>query len=250
MTQAKKLKKAIRTRAKKTGERYAAARRQVLAARDRRAARKGAAPRSAANAAARASATGGAGDARVRARTGHSLDHWFEVLDRFGATQKGHTATARHLVQDHGVDGWYAQSITVAFERARGLRSANQRMSGHFEVSISKVVDAPLERVAEALTRPAERAAWLCGSDPALQKGLRDALSAAGARTVKVRAGKDAYVRYPAGGNTIEIRVLAKPGGRASVVATVMKVTTAAAKEAQRAAWRQALEGLKVHLAG
>ena len=102
MAQAKKLKKAVRARAKKTGERYAAARRQVLAARDRRAARKGAAPRSAANAAARASATGGAGDARVRARTGHSLDHWFEVLDRFGATQKGHTATARHLVQDHG----------------------------------------------------------------------------------------------------------------------------------------------------
>jgi len=249
MTQAKKLKRAIRARVKKTGERYAAARRHVLAARERRGAGKSPTPRPPAKETRRASAGGALSDARVRERTGRGLDHWFEVLDAFGAAAKGHTAAARHLAADHGVDGWYAQGITVAFERARGLRAVNQRMSGHFEVSVSKVVHAPLERVAAALARPVERAAWLRGCDPALQKGLRDALSGEGARTVKVRAGKDAYVRYPADGKTIEIRVLAKPGGRASVVATVMKIPTAAAKEAQRAAWRQAFQGLKTHLA-
>jgi hypothetical protein len=249
MTQAKKLKRAIRARVKKTGERYAAARRHVLAARERRGAGKGKAPRPAAKPTKPTLPGGALGDARVRERTGRGLDHWFGVLDAFGAAAKGHTASARHLAADHGVGGWYAQGITVAYERARGLRAVNQRMSGHFDVSVSKVVDAPLERVAEALARPAERAAWLRGCDPALQKGLRDALSGDGARTVKVRAGKDAYVRYPAGGKTIDVRVLARPGGRASVVATVMKIPTAAAKEAQRAAWRRALEGLKAHLA-
>ncbi len=254
MTQAKKLKKAIRARAKKTGERYAAARRHVLAARERKSARTRPAPRppvrkKAAARAPSASASGAVSDAKVRARTGHGLDHWFEVLDRFGAAQKGHTAAARHLAKDHGVDGWYAQGITVSFERARGLRAANQRMSGYYEVSISRVVNAPLERVAEALARPAERAAWLRGCDPAIEKGLREAQSGEGARTVRIRAGKDAHLRYPADGKTIEIVVLAKPGGRASIVAAVTKIRSASAMEAQRAAWRRAFEGLKAHLA-
>ncbi|HEX7779978.1 MAG TPA: hypothetical protein VF424_12085 [Vicinamibacterales bacterium] len=65
-----------------------------------------------------------------RAKTGRGLDHWFEVLDRFGAVEKGHTAAARHLYDAHGVDGWYAQGITVAYERARGVRGVNQRRDG------------------------------------------------------------------------------------------------------------------------
>lgn len=244
MTQAKKLKRTIRARIKKTGERYSAARRHVLAARERRSTRSKAktAPRPA------PSRPGRVAEARIRERTGHDLDHWFAVLDAFGAAQKGHTASARHLTNNHGVDGWTAQAITVSYERARGLRAVNQRLSGYYEVSVSKVLDAPMERVADAIARPAERAAWLRGSDPVLQKSLRDALSGEGARTVKVRAGKDAYVRFPADGKTIEVRVLAKGGGRSTVVATVLKIPNAAAKEAQRAAWRQAFAGLKEHL--
>ena len=59
-------------------------------------------------------------DEKAREKTGHGLDHWFAVLDRFGGVEKGHSASARHLHDDHGVPGWYAQGITVAYERARG----------------------------------------------------------------------------------------------------------------------------------
>ena len=58
-------------------------------------------------------------------KTGHGLDHWFAVLDRFGAVEKGHTASARHLYEDHGVDGWYAQGITVVV-RARARRARHE----------------------------------------------------------------------------------------------------------------------------
>jgi len=187
--------------------------------------------------------------ARIRARTGHRLDHWLEVLDAFGAAAKGHTAAALHLAADHGVDRWSAQAITVAFERARGLRTVNQRMDGRFDVSVSKALPAPLPRVANVLAHPAERAAWLRGCDPALRKGLRDALSGEDARAVRVRAGKDARIRYPVDGHTVELHVVARPGGRSSIVATVLRIATAAAKEAQRSAWRHALERLKTHLA-
>jgi hypothetical protein len=247
MTRQKKLNKAIRARARKTGERYAAARRQILAARTRRPVRR--MPASATAAPAKAAAGRAMSDARVQARTGHGLDHWFRLLDAFGAAEKGHTASARHLSSEHGVDGWYAQGITVEYERLRGLRAVNQRMSGLFEVSVSKALRAPMQRAAAALYRSSERDAWLRGADPALRKALEAALTGHGAKAVKVRPGKDAAVRFKAGAKTIELRVLAKADGKSSIVATVMGIPTATEKEAQRAAWRQALEALRAHLA-
>ena len=140
MTRARALKQLIRSRAAKTGERYTTARRHVLASLPPRV-DKPAAPAKAERVEPRA-AKGAASEATIRQRTGHGLDHWFDVLDRFGAVQKGHTAAARHLATDHGVPGWYAQGITVAYERARGVRAVNQRCDGEFEVSVSKVVNA------------------------------------------------------------------------------------------------------------
>src|SRR5512145_1677942 len=104
MTQAKKLKRAIRARARKTGESYTAARRHVL--------KKGAEPSPPATVISRppsASITvAGLNAANVLKKTGHPVDHWFAVLDAFGAARRGHTATARHLHDDHGVENWYA----------------------------------------------------------------------------------------------------------------------------------------------
>jgi hypothetical protein len=46
---------------------------------------------------------------------------------------------------DHEVDGWYAQQITVQYERARGLRGTNQRMSSEYEVSGPRVKSTAIE---------------------------------------------------------------------------------------------------------
>lgn len=253
MTRAKKLKRAIRTRGRKTGERYAAARRHVLAARERKKSDRGSAapgrPAALKPSAPRPSVGGAVSDAAARKRTGHGLDHWFAVLDAFGAVKRGHSAAARHLSDDHGVDGWFAQGITVAYERARGLRAPHQRMSGLYEVSVSKVLEAPVEEVANAIARAERRARWLQASEP-LAQGLEAALSGPEARKVAVRPGKDARLRYPTDGLTIEIRVTAKPGGRSSIVAQSMKLPNAKAVDTYREAWRAAFEALRTHLSG
>jgi hypothetical protein len=101
MTRARALKHAIRARAAKTGERYTTARRHVL--RDTHLPAPGAP--SAPGAPGPAPVRGSVSDVGVREKTGHGLDHWFEVLDRFGAVEKGHSAAARHLYDAHQVDG-------------------------------------------------------------------------------------------------------------------------------------------------
>lgn len=100
------------------------------------------------------------GDATLEARTGRSREQWFALLDDAGAVGWEHAAIARHL-GGLGVDGWYAQSVTVAYEQARGLRVAGQGSDGTFQVSVSATVPAPPEVIWPHLADAALRAAWL-----------------------------------------------------------------------------------------
>ena len=60
--------------------------------------------------------------------------------------------------------GWWAQGVTVGYERARGLRAPGQRRGGLFEVNASKTVAVPVDRLYEAFTDPALRERWLPGA--------------------------------------------------------------------------------------
>ncbi len=248
MTRARALKSVIRSRIAKTGERYTTARRHVLAA--RAATHRGDPPAVAASPSATTSiattAKGAVSDRKVRERTGHGLDHWFAVLDRFGAAEQGHTKAARHLHQDHGVDGWYSQGITVSYERARGLRVLNQRVDGVFEVSASKVVSALPAAVVAAVSQPRRRAAWASAADPDLVAALVAALkSSAGFVT---RADGLARFRYRWGATVVQWYVERKPGDKSTITVANAKLADGAMLESRRAQWRAALAALAAWL--
>lgn len=101
-------------------------------------------------------------DDAVQAKTGKHWDDWFAVLDAFDAARQGHKAAAAHLVEAHGVSGWWAQGITVRYEQTRGLRDVGQQSDRLFAVSVQRTIDAPADRVWRALTDPATVAAWAC----------------------------------------------------------------------------------------
>ena len=234
MTQANKLKQEIRARARKTGESYTAARRQVLLARRKE------------EPAARPAPKPVTSDASVLKKTGHALDHWFGVLDAFGAPSKGHTAAARHLQADFGVPGWHAQMITVTYERARGLRASNQSCAGDFQVSVSKALPVSVAAVVEALGT-ARRPEWLKGADPELARAVEAAFQGPKPASVSLKGDAAARLRFRWDGSVVEIRIVAKKGG-ATVVADNTKLRGAAEVETRRRLWRTALEGLKAHL--
>lgn len=104
-----------------------------------------------------------AGDASVLAATGHGREHWRAVLTEAGAADWGHGAIAAWLVAGHGVDAWWAQSLTVDFEQHSGRRRPGQRANGTFEVSASRrlpvgqdeALAAVVASVSAALDRPA-----------------------------------------------------------------------------------------------
>lgn len=85
-------------------------------------------------------------DDAVRAATGHGREHWFRLLDGAGASSWNHTAIARHLTES-GLDAWWAQGVTVAYEQARGLRLPGQQPDGTFSASASVTLRVPLSEV-------------------------------------------------------------------------------------------------------
>jgi len=249
MTRARALKQAIRARAAKTGERYTTARRHVLnelRPRPEPIVRiaKPSKPVPAAARSTAGSSKGGVSDATSRAKTGHGLDHWFDVLDRFGGAAKGHTALARHLYEDHSVPGWHSQGITVAYERARGVRAVNQRCDGEFEVSVSKVIAGKTADVVRALTDRRRRTRWVKGVDRPLVKALSTAVDSPTSKGVVVRPDGQGRFRYKWGGTTVQLYLLPKPGGKVSVVVTNSKLSESAMVEERRALWRTALDAL------
>ena len=244
MTRARALKQVIRARAAKTGERYTTARRHVL--RELNTPRK----RSTAVAPPAAPTKGGLSDAKAREKTGHGLDHWFGVLDRFGGVEKGHTASARHLYDAHSVPGWYAQGITVAYERARGVRVANQRCDGEYEVSVSKVIAAKPTDVIKAMTDARLRKRWTTEVDADLAKGLAAGLADPTSKGVVVRPDGLGRFRYKWGGTIVQLYFTPRTGDKVTLVVTNSKLADAAMVESRRALWRAAADAIARQVRG
>ena len=241
MTRAKALKHVIRARAAKTGERYTAARRHVLneLAKGSGARTKRVPPQlSLVPQAARPvmSTKGGLSDAKAIEKTGYGLAHWFDVLDKFGAVEKGHTKAAGHLYSDHGVPGWYCQGITVAYERARGVRGMNQRCDGSFEVTVSKMMAATPAQIIKAITA----LRWSDGVDPGLVKALAASLKDKKSKGFVIRPDGQARYRYKWDGTTVQFNMYPKGPAKTSLVVSNSNLHDARAVEAHRAKWKAA----------
>lgn len=246
MTRARALKQTIRARAAKTGERYTTARRHILRELNQT---KGAQSAQGAKSAQGAQSAqgptkkttkGAISDASVVKKTGHDLSHWFAVLDKFGAVEKGHTRAARHLYETHGVDGWYAQGITVSYERERGVRGVNQRCDGAWEVSVSKTITATTAQLVKAFTDPRKRDGWIGEADPQLARAMAAGIADPKSKGFVVRPDGLARFRYRWDGTIVQLYAYPKPGGKLAVTVQHTKLADGDAVERYRGQWKTA----------
>jgi uncharacterized protein YndB with AHSA1/START domain len=168
MTTQKTFKRRTRARMSKTGEAYTTARTQLIRKADARAKR-------AVTPAARdrgADVELPVSEAAIRKGSGHGWDHWLRLLDGWGATDRRHAEIARWLREEQGVDGWWAQSITGGYERARGMRAKHQFAEG-FAVTANRTINVPVERLMAAFTGAALRRRWLPDAPPLKRRVAR-----------------------------------------------------------------------------
>ena len=144
----KDLKRIVRARMQKTGESYTTARLQLV--------RKKSEPEPLPDYAALA----GMSDGAIEKQTGKNWAGWVAVLDAFGAAKKEHREIAEH-VHSLGVGDWWSQSVTVGYERIRGLRQKGQRRSGKWEMSKSRTLAVPIDKLFAAFADAKTRRKWL-----------------------------------------------------------------------------------------
>jgi hypothetical protein len=171
-------------------------------------------------------------DAAVKLKTGKTWAQWFAALDKDGAAEQTHRAIAQSLYDKYDVGPWWGQMVTVEYERARGLRAKHEKTNG-FSVSASRTIAVPLDELFAAATDAKQRRSWF-------PKG-----------SLKVTSQtKDKYFRGQWNGEArLDIGFLPKGKDKSQIAIQVDKLTDGAAVEAERAAFRKALEKLDAMLA-
>lgn len=165
MPRQKDLKRLVRARMKKTGESYTASRTKILA-RDSidptQTARSGRS-RASRPAVARPdyAALAGFADTAVKAKTGCTWDRWVAALDYHGAARMSHGEIAALVSTKYKIDGWWAQAVTVGYERIKGLRARGQRRDGTYEVNRSRTYPVPVQVLFDAWADRRLRRRWL-----------------------------------------------------------------------------------------
>jgi hypothetical protein len=145
MPKQKDLKRIVRSRMEKTGESYTTARLYVV--------RKKETPPDYA-------ALAGMSDSAVSKQTGRNWSEWVRALDAVDASTMAHRDIAKY-VSSLGVPSWWTQTVTVGYERIRGLRVRGQRRDGSFEANKSRTFAVPVETLFKAFSNARTRSKWL-----------------------------------------------------------------------------------------
>lgn len=224
MTRNKDQKRIIRTRMKKTGESYTAARAQILS----KPSVKNPRPVKVDHA-----ALAGMSDDKVAQKTGHTWREWTTLLDADKASAMRHRDIATLVHEKHGVGEWWTQTVTVGYERIKGLRDRGQRRGGGYETTKSRTFNVPVDALFKAWADDRIRREWI---------GAKTSVRTA-------TAPKSMRLQWP-DGTIIAVNFMAKGSVKSAVALAQTKLPSKIAADEARREWTARLDGLASVLAG
>lgn len=218
-------KRIIRRRMKTTGESYTTARKHVVA---RRPQTKRAAATATKASSPDQAAIAGKSDATIKRQTGHAWSDWLRMLEADGAATMNHAEIARLVHDRYGVDGWWAQTVTVGYERLTGRRERGQRMSGAYEASKSRTFAVPVVRLFDAWADDRIRRRWLTDARAAVRTAT---------------SPKSLRLQWP-DGTIVAVWFTTKGAGKSNVALAHTKLPSRAAMEQAKTEWTVRLDAL------
>ena len=232
----KDFKRLVRARMEKTGEAYTTARAQLLK-------RTGYAP---ATVSARVTELApptppkaidyakraGMSDAAIKRATGCTWEKWVAALDYAGAQKWSHRAIADYVHTQYKVKSWWTQTVTVGYERIKGLREIGQRRDGGYEATKSKTLAASPAAVYRAFADGRQRRKWLDGVKLTIRKGTPN-------RSVRITWDDD---------TSVEVWIMQKGAGKTSAQVQHRLLADRADADRRRTFWSDKLERLKAIL--
>lgn len=172
------------------------------------------------------------GDDALRAATGRDWHEWLSLLDASGAAARGldHNRLLELTMQSlPETAGWWAQMVSVGYERARGLRQMHESCNGDFQATLSKTFPVPLFAAFAAWADASLRGEWLDAPDLSF---------------TKLNAGRNIRARWP-DGSLLDIRFNATGPDRCQIVVDTMKLNDSADVQRAKAFWQAQFERLQ-----
>ena len=175
-----------------------------------------------------AKATDRVSDEAVARSTGRPWDEWFDLLDRWGAVERSHTEIARYLNEEEGVPGWWAQTVTVSYERAGGLRDKYEHADG-YAVGASKTIAFSVDELSSAFLDAGQRRRWLPGTSM---------------RVRTATPGRSARFDWENGSSRVNAYFTAKGDSKSTVAVQHERLADAEEAERMKRFWRERLAAL------
>lgn len=172
-------------------------------------------------------------DVAVKAKTGKPWSTWFALLDAAGASKMSHPQIVKLLKEKHGLEGWWGQSVTGEYERARGLRNRNQMPDG-YAANISKTFAGDADAMLAIFSDTRKRNRLLGELEPEISS-INE-------------TSKTIYLKWPDGSRP-NIRFVEKGAGKVQVVVQHSKLATASDVAKMKAYWKDVLAKLTVQSA-
>jgi uncharacterized protein YndB with AHSA1/START domain len=211
MTANKDLKRLVRARMKKTGEAYTTARVHLS--------RKTTTDYA---------ALAGMSDDAIKKNTGCTWGRWVKSLDYYGAETMSHREIAELVRAKFKIGDWWTQSVTVGYERIKGLRARGQRRDGTYEANKSRTFNVPVKKLFDAWNSAAARRKWL--DEPGIR--IRTSTS-----PKSMRIGWS-------DGAIVAVGFTPKAEGKSAVAIQHTKLPDKAAADALKAYWSEKLDAL------
>ena len=167
-------------------------------------------------------------DAAVQAKTGKPWPEWFAIMDKAGCGAMNHKEIVAYLVKAHDVGPWWQQMVTVAYERARGMRELHQKVGG-FSISRSKTFGVPVAVAFKAWNDAKTRGRWLKETGLVVRKAT---------------ANKSMRITWTDGKTSVLVGFYAKGDAKCQVALEHDKLADAKEAERMKAYWGEALERL------
>jgi hypothetical protein len=227
MTVAKDFKRLVRARMQKTGESYTAARAVLIS---RPAPTPSAAPPAAKPDYAKLA---GMSDTAIKAKTGCTWERWVMALDYKKAYTWTHREIAEYVQEKYKVPDWWTQTVTVGYERIKGLRDIGQRRGGGYEATRSKTIAVPVARLFRAFSDARLRRKWLPGVKLTVRKATPD-------RSVRITWEDD---------TSVEVWLTPKGNDKSSAAVAHRKLVDKQDAERRKVYWGERLNALAGMLA-
>lgn len=175
-------------------------------------------------------------DSRIKAverATSRTWDDWLRFMDAIGAKNLSHHEIATKVIAelDGKVEnvGWWAQSVTVAYEQHAGHRIPGQRPDGTFQTSVSKATTLGMQALMDK---------WV-------QFAAEDqSVLALAAGDVRVSGTEKRITWRTKAHDGSDIRVTSEPkkDGTASIIAVQMGLQTNELNNEAKARWTSILQ--------